>query len=889
DTNGDVGPNHYVQTVNASFAVWDKNGTVLLTPRTINTLFAGFGGVCQTRNDGDPIVLYDSMADRWFINQFTSGAPYTQCTAISQTSDPTGAYYRYAFQTSATDFYDYQKYGVWPDGYYMTANVFEATGGFRPSMIAFDRARMLQGLSATFQEFNPGNYYGNILPADLDGANLPPAGAPNPFVTTSGNSTLMHLWQFHVDWATPANSSLTGPINLPIAPKDSNLCGGARNCLPQLGTTVRLDTIYDHPMFRLAYRNYGDHESLTTNETVDENGQDHAAIRWYEVRNPTTAPYVYQQGTFSPDAEHRWMGSAAMDRDGNLAIGYSVTSPTIYPSIRYAGRLATDPLNELSQGETTMYPGSGSQTGPAGRWGDYSDMTVDPVDDCTFWYTTEYYATTSSTGWRTRIGKFKFPSCGSITPSPTRTGTPPTATRTSTATSTPIPQPTQCANYAYTTGTGTIDPGTTRIDGTGCDDCTTLTTLPFPIQLYDQTFTSAYVSSNAVIQFVSSDSAYGNACLPVPVFAYAVTAYWDDLITTGAGRGIFTSVTGSAPNRVFNVEWRAAVLNAQNAPINVEVQFIEGSPNFNIIYGTSVGDTGTGATIGVQRDQTAFTQVACNLPGSVAPGRQYTFTLPACPLATATSTAPPATATNTAVAPSATRTVPPNATNTPGGGATATPCPVQFSDVSPTDPFYPFIRCLACRGIISGYADGTFRGGNNLTRGQASKIISNAAGFSDAVPSTQQSFQDVPPSDPFWVFIERLATRGYISGYQCGFPPAGNCVPPANRPYFLTYNNITRGQISKVVANAAGLNNAIPSTQQTFADVPYGNAFWIYIERLAALNVISGYNCGGPGEPCDGQNRPYYRWTANVTRNQAAKIVANTFFPGCQTPSNKVN
>ncbi|HUS16726.1 MAG TPA: S-layer homology domain-containing protein, partial [Chloroflexia bacterium] len=239
--------------------------------------------------------------------------------------------------------------------------------------------------------------------------------------------------------------------------------------------------------------------------------------------------------------------------------------------------------------------------------------------------------------------------------------------------------------------------------------------------------------------------------------------------------------------------------------------------------------------------------------------------------------------------PSATRTtVPgtaqPTATNTVVV-ATTTPCPIQFTDVSPTDPFYPYIRCLVCRGIISGYSDGTYRGGNNLTRGQAAKIVSNAAGFSDAVPSTQQSFEDVPMSDPFWVYIERLATRGYISGYQCGFPPAGNCVPPANRPYFLTYNNITRGQISKVVANAAGLNNAIPSTQQTFADVPYGNAFWIYIERLAALNVISGYNCGGPGEPCDGQNRPYYRWTANVTRNQAAKIVANTFFPGCETPS----
>ncbi|HUS17323.1 MAG TPA: S-layer homology domain-containing protein, partial [Chloroflexia bacterium] len=271
------------------------------------------------------------------------------------------------------------------------------------------------------------------------------------------------------------------------------------------------------------------------------------------------------------------------------------------------------------------------------------------------------------------------------------------------------------------------------------------------------------------------------------------------------------------------------------------------------------------------------------------------------PCATATATPVPPSATRTVPvppsstmapsrteAPTVTRTaVPPSGTAAPSstpGGPTVTPCTITFTDVPPTDAFYSYIRCLVCRGIISGYADNTFRGGQNLTRGQAAKIISNAAGFSDAVPSTQQSFQDVPMSDPFWVFIERLASRGYISGYQCGFPPAGSCAPPANRPYFLTYANITRGQISKVVANAAGLNNAIPSTQQTFADVPHGNAFWIYIERLAALNVISGYNCGGPGEPCDGQNRPYYRWTANVTRNQAAKIVANTFFPACQTP-----
>ncbi|HUS16204.1 MAG TPA: S-layer homology domain-containing protein, partial [Chloroflexia bacterium] len=295
---------------------------------------------------------------------------------------------------------------------------------------------------------------------------------------------------------------------------------------------------------------------------------------------------------------------------------------------------------------------------------------------------------------------------------------------------------------------------------------------------------------------------------------------------------------------------------------------------------------------GLAANDTLILPLWCDARAGTPSGEQREYTdqggMPA-PTATPTAGGPTSTPGGASPTTSPTSTPPVSspttiATSTPGAAATSTPCPVQFTDVPPSDPFYAYIRCLVCRGIISGYADNTYRGGNNLTRGQAAKIVSNAAGLADTVPSTQQTFEDVPSSDAFWVFVERLAGRGYISGYACGAPPAGACVPPANRPYFLAYANITRGQISKVVANSAGLNTAIPSTQQTFADVPHGNAFWIFAERLAALNVISGYTCGGPGEPCDGQNRPYYRWTSNVTRNQAAKIVANTFFPGCQTP-----
>ncbi len=503
DTNGDVGPNNYVQTVNAAFQIWDKSGTSLLGPLQINTLFSGFGGTCETHNSGDPVVNYDPMADRWVISQFTSSPPYAQCVAVSQTGDPTGSWYRYAFTESATDLYDYPKVGVWPDAYYLTANVFlnGQSYGF-PAFIAMDRTRMLQGLSATFQQFNPGNYYYAALPADLDGSTPPPSGAREPFLTVSGNATHLHLWNLHVDFAVPANSHLDGPTNLAADPWDPDLCGLSRNCIPQPGVSAGayLDTLGDHTMFRLAYRNHGSYESMVTNESVDANGNDLSGIRWYEIRDPNGTPFIYQQGTYAPNSTNRWMGSVAEDQDGNIAVGYSVSSTTVYPGIRYAGRLATDPLGVLAQGETTLIAGAGSQTSTSGRWGDYSDMTVDPSDDCTFWYTQEYYPSTGSASWHTRVGTFKFPGCGQTTPTPTVTGTPPTQTPQPTATSTPTPFPTICANYSYTQTTGVIVPGTTDI-GNHCDDCETSVNLPFPVQIYDQSFTNAYITSNGTMEF----------------------------------------------------------------------------------------------------------------------------------------------------------------------------------------------------------------------------------------------------------------------------------------------------------------------------------------------------------------------------------------------------
>jgi hypothetical protein len=433
DTNGAVGQTQYVQIVNEGFQVFDKaTGSSLLGPNSISSIWNGFGGACQNGGAGDPVLLYDHIANRWLISQFasaTGGAPITdECVAISTTADATGTYARYGFHLGS-NFFDYPKLSVWPDGYYMSMNVFNSTGTLYlgPQAFAFDRAKMLANLPATF--VSPSGPLGStvdpFLPADLDGPTLPPTGAPATFVGFPGqainpNYTTYH---FHADFTTPANSTFTTFASPPAAGFTA-LCPTTRACVPQAGvaSSSNLDGIGDRLMFRLAYRNFGDHESVVGNYTVSAGGV--AAVRWFELRNVTAGPVsVYQQSTYQPDSTWRWMGSAAMDGQGNLAIGFSASSSTINPQIRYAARLATDPINTLAQGEAHLFDGTGSQMGTSNRWGDYSALSVDPVDDSTFWYTNEYYSTTGSFNWRTRIGSFKIAS-GSPTPTPTPTPTP---------------------------------------------------------------------------------------------------------------------------------------------------------------------------------------------------------------------------------------------------------------------------------------------------------------------------------------------------------------------------------------------------------------------------------------------------------------------------------
>jgi Malectin domain/Carboxypeptidase regulatory-like domain/Viral BACON domain len=421
DTNGEVGLSQYVQIVNEGFQVFDKStGTSVFGPVAITSVWQGFGGVCETNGEGDPVVVYDQLASRWVLTQFAGTAqPTDECIAVSQTSDAAGAYNRYAFHLGS-DFFDYPKFGVWPDAYYMGMNVFNASGTafLGPQPFAFDRAAMLAGNPATFVTFRDPAFFNpssdQFMPADMDGLNPPPAGAPNPFLSTGVNPT-WPLYRFHVDFATPANSTFTLGGTLTPAPF-SVICGGGA-CVPQLDTGDVLDTLGDRGMFRSAYRNFGDHEALVGNMTVASGGV--AGIRWFEVNNVTSGtPSFVQESTYQPDSTWRWMGSVAMDGNGDLALGFSASDATIHPQIRYAGRLAGDPPNTLAQGEEHLFDGTGSQLDTVSRWGDYSDMTVDPIDDCTFWYTQEYYSTNSNFNWRTRIGNFKFPMC---TPAPSGT------------------------------------------------------------------------------------------------------------------------------------------------------------------------------------------------------------------------------------------------------------------------------------------------------------------------------------------------------------------------------------------------------------------------------------------------------------------------------------
>ncbi len=413
-----VGPNHIVEIVNSTFAVYTKTGKVLSGPVPTNTIFTGFGGQCEPRPNGDAVVRYDQFAERWLfvmpIFRREAGqqqGTYAMCYAVSAGPDPLGPYYRYEFKR--TLFPDYPRPAIWPDGYYVPTSTGDNV--IQKHACVSDRNKMLRGLAATEQcvIIDGVNFLNN---ADIDGRALPPPGAPNIMMATGGvqlhqnfEDDGIYAWKFHVDWEKPSNTAVSGPVKIPVA-RYHYLCNGQlTNCVPQPNTDRRLDAQGDKLMQRLVYRNVGGRESIVALHSVNTEAGG-GGIRWYEFRlNQNRDPYLYQQSTYAPDGFYRWMGSIAMDRQGNIGLGYSFGGAPNFAGQRFAARLAGDPLGVLTFQETVLVRGEASQTNTL-RWEDYATTAMDPSDDCTFWYVGDYLKTGAGT-YTTRIGSFRLPGC----------------------------------------------------------------------------------------------------------------------------------------------------------------------------------------------------------------------------------------------------------------------------------------------------------------------------------------------------------------------------------------------------------------------------------------------------------------------------------------------
>ncbi len=416
DTQGDVGPNHYVQMVNNVTEIFDKNGNSLEGPFNSSVFWSGFSGAWTGTNDGDPIVLYDEIADRWLVSQFaveTSNGTQWELIAVSTSADPTGTYFRYAFEFD--DMPDYPKLGIWHDGYYMSANRFDVGSGDFNGVYAcaFDRDAMLAGESGAEMikfDVNANQDPYSILPSDCDGV-FPASGTPNYFVFDMDNDTYwssdrIAVWAFTANWTTPANSTFSQKNLITPTVFDSSF-GGNDIVIDQPSTSENLSVVGDRLMFRAQYRKFATHEAIVLSRSVDV-GSNRSGVRWYELRKTGLNWTLYQEGTYAPsDGNSRWMSSIAMNGSGDIALGYSVSGASTFPSIRYTGRKAGDPLGEMTITEEIIKAGTASQSGGAERWGDYSMMSVDPSDDYSFWYTTQY--TSGSWNWKTRIAKFDFP------------------------------------------------------------------------------------------------------------------------------------------------------------------------------------------------------------------------------------------------------------------------------------------------------------------------------------------------------------------------------------------------------------------------------------------------------------------------------------------------
>src|SRR5581483_4737434 len=465
-----VGPNHVFQIVNTRIAIFTKTGKVLYGPVPTNTLFKGFGGPCENLNNGDAVVRYDQLADRWLIvmpifrrsvarpDQPAPGksgdpaqssvpgqtgqpgaaaklyvppppepgqtpqtgqrgqqppqntGPYSMCYTVSTSSDPFGSYYRYEFVRPL--FPDYPRPAIWPDGYYIPTSTGDDV--IQKQACVADRAKMLKGEPASEQcvIIDGVNFLNN---ADIDGKDLPPPGAPNIMMAAGGaqlkkvfEDNAIFVWKFHVDWKDPAKTKVAGPEKIAVAPYHYLCDGQLTNCVPQPGTDRRLDAQGDKIMARLVYRRIGNQEYIVAVHSVNTSVGG-GGVRWYEFRvNKDRSVRLHQQGTYAPDGFYRWMASPAIDRRGNIGIGYSFGGAPNFAGQRFAGRLAKDPPGQLTLRETVLAEGEAAQN--VMRWEDYTQTAVDPSDDCTIWYVGDYLKK-GETNYSTRIGAFRFPNC----------------------------------------------------------------------------------------------------------------------------------------------------------------------------------------------------------------------------------------------------------------------------------------------------------------------------------------------------------------------------------------------------------------------------------------------------------------------------------------------
>lgn len=430
DTNLAVGDTQVVQWVNVSYAVFDKASGKALTGAVLgNQLFSNLGGNCSLYNNGDIIAQWDVMAHRWLLTQNTfEGSPYYACVAISTSPDATGTYYLYAFSLGG-GFPDYPKWGVWPTGYFENVNNFG--GGPNAEICAYNRNKMLVGDKTAEQVcIQMANSDFSLLPADVDSPIAPPSNEDEFFIgsVNAVNNSTLSLYSMHVDWSDPQGATVTGKGNSQLiqVAQFTNACSYPGACVPQLGTSTVLDSLGDRLMYRFSY--WEDQplgnvlatppkpapaQHWFVNHSVIASGGN-SAVRWYEFTAPiksvpVTKLSVFQQGTFAPDSNWRWMGSLTRDKVGDILVGYSESSSSMYPSIAIAGRTVNDPLGTL-ESELIVVNGTGSQPDTSNRWGDYSSMRIDQ-DGCTFWYTTEYYMVTQQFDWSTQIASAKFSNC----------------------------------------------------------------------------------------------------------------------------------------------------------------------------------------------------------------------------------------------------------------------------------------------------------------------------------------------------------------------------------------------------------------------------------------------------------------------------------------------